>query len=223
MSTGLGRPRAKGPSTSGLTTEQDILVAAAALFCEVGYGSTSTHAIARAAGISQASMYHYFAGKHEILLALLMETVRPSVAVAAELDSRSEPPAARLWALCAYDTALLVSGEDNLGALYLLPELSDERFADFHLERQKLYAVYRGLVAECTGTASDEAHAAASLVFGLVESVILRRRTEGDMIESDIAPRIADAVLRIIGLPDAEVGLAGRSGRAVRDSLDPAS
>ncbi len=39
----LGRPRAQGPSKSGLGTEQDILDAAAHLFCTAGYGSTSTH------------------------------------------------------------------------------------------------------------------------------------------------------------------------------------
>jgi AcrR family transcriptional regulator len=219
MASGLGRPRASGPSTSGLTTEQDIMLAAARLFCEVGYGSTSTYAIARAAGISQASMYHYFAGKHQILLALLMETVRPSVDVAAGLVERTEEPAARLWALCAYDTTLLVSGEDNLGSLYLLPELGDERFADFHRERQKLFEVYRRLVAECTGASADEAHATASLVFGLVESVILRRRTEGPLIGADVAPRIADAALRIVGLDDEGVVHARGVGQAVQTSL----
>lgn len=205
MPPGLGRPRAKGPSTSGLTTEQDILVAAARLFCEVGYGSTSTYAIAQGAGISQASMYHYFPGKHAILLALLLDTVHPSVEYATALAARDEPTDVRLWALCSYDVGLLLSAAENTGSLYLLPELGDERFADFHTERKRLYSVYRTLVAgilesdESDESDEGDADPSASLVFGLVESVILRRRTEDAMSADDVAPRIADAALRILG------------------------
>jgi AcrR family transcriptional regulator len=215
---GLGRPRAKGPSTSGLTTEQDILVAAARLFCEAGYGSASTHAIAREAGISQASLYHWFAGKHEILLRLLLDTVRPSVSYASTLQGRPEPADVRLWALCEYDARLLLSGTDNTGSLYLLPELGDERFAEFHVERTKLFRVYRALVADVLGAGAagrdkgraDEVHAAASLVFGLVESVILRRRTEADMDPDAVAPALADGALRMLRVDEKRL-VAARS------------
>lgn len=173
-------------------------MAAGRLFCTTGFGSTSTYAIAREAGISQATMYHYFAGKHEILLALLLETVRPSVAFATELAASSEEPRVRLRKLCAYDAALLVAGEENLGSLYLLPELADDRFAPFHAERQRLFETYRELVAACQGVAVEEAHQSASLVFGLVESLILRRRNEPHLLEDDIATAIADAALRIV-------------------------
>lgn len=173
-------------------------MAAGRLFCTRGFGSTSTYAIARHAGISQATMYHYFAGKHEILLALLMETVRPSVAYATELAASPEPPQERLRSLCAYDATLLVSGPENLGSLYLLPELSDERFAPFHAERQRLFETYRELVAACQGIEPSKAHQTASLVLGLVESLILRRRNEPHLLEDDIATRIADAALRIV-------------------------
>lgn len=199
-----GRPRASA-STSGLTTEEDIRLAAATLFCTEGYGSTSTYAIARAAGISQATMYHYFAGKHEILLALLLDTVRPSVELALELVDRPEPAATRLWTLCAFDTRLLVSGTVNLGSLYLLPELSDPRFAPFHVERQRLFDTYRDLVAAAGDVERAEVQAVASLVFGLVESVILRRRTEPDLRAGDVDVRTADAALRLLGLDPAAV------------------
>ncbi len=195
-----GRPRAKGPSASGLTTEEDVLAAAARLFCEVGYGSTSTYAIAREAGISQASMYHYFAGKHEILLALLLRTVEPSVAFASTLRASTEPADARLWALCDYDVGLLLAGSDNTGSLYLLPELGDERFAPFHDERRRLFEVYRDLVAEVLDADSAAAGTSARLVFGLVESVILRRRTEPGLRAAEVGPTIADAALRIVGV-----------------------
>lgn len=72
-----GRPRA-GASPSGQGTEVDILTAAARLVCTEGYGSTSTHRLATQAGIRQASIYHYFTGKHAILLT----TVAPSLEMA---------------------------------------------------------------------------------------------------------------------------------------------
>lgn len=202
-----GRPRARGPSTSGLTTEQDVLVAAARLFCDVGYGSTSTYAIARSAGISQATLYHYFSGKHAILLQLLLDTVEPSVRYATALAERDEPADVRLWALCAFDVVLLLSGDDNAGSLYLLPELGDERFAPFHAERTRLRQVYRGLVEEVSASGDASAPDRTGLVFGLVESVILRRRSEPDLDAGEVAPLIADAALRLLG-----VSARGRRG-----------
>lgn len=201
----LGRPRAKGPSPSGLGTEQDILQAAAHLFCTAGYGSTSTHKIAARAGISQASMYHYFPGKQAILLRLLLQTVRPSVRYATALADDAGPADARLWALCAYDSRLLLSGQDNLGALYLLPEVDQEGFAEFHQERERLYAVYRELVAAVLNSDPELVHQETALVIGLIESVILRRRTEHALQAQEVAPAIADAALRVLQVPDRRV------------------
>ncbi|PJJ54278.1 AcrR family transcriptional regulator [Mumia flava] len=215
MASKLGRPRAQGPSTSGLTTEEDILVAAAALFCESGYGSTSTHAIARAAGISQASMYHYFAGKHAILLELLLATVRPSTAFAASVADAEADAETRLWALCAYDVHLLLSGQENTASLYLLPELADERFAEFHAERQRLFGVYRTLVGAVLGVGPEDAQEEASLVFGLVESTILRRRNEPEMVVRGAGERLADAALRLLGADSATIERAHTAGTAL--------
>ncbi|MBT0768050.1 TetR/AcrR family transcriptional regulator [Kineosporia sp. J2-2] len=207
----LGRPRAKGPSTSGLSTEQDILAAAAHLFCTAGYGSTSTHKIAARAGISQASMYHYFPGKQAVLLRLLMETVRPSVEFATSLAASDAPADVRLWALCSYDTRLLLSGPDNLGALYLIPGVDEEPFAEFRTERERLYGVYRELVAAVLDTTPDLAKPTAALVIGLIESVILRRRTEGTMDAAEVAPAIADAALRVLRVPERRLRTVART------------
>jgi AcrR family transcriptional regulator len=210
----LGRPRAKGPSPSGLGTEQDILVAAAHLFCAAGYGSTSTHKIAARAGISQASMYHYFPGKQAILLRLLLETVRPSVEYATALAHQAAPADVRLWALCSYDTRLLLAGRDNIGALYLIPEVDQEAFAEFHLERERLYTVYRELVAAVLETGPELARPQSALVIGLIESVILRRRTEGAMDPGEVAPAIADAALRVLQVPERRLRTVARAARS---------
>ncbi|MCL8025281.1 TetR/AcrR family transcriptional regulator [Nocardioides bruguierae] len=211
-----GRPR-KASSVSGLGTEEDILVSAAKQFSEVGFGSTSTYAIAQGAGISQATMYHHFGGKHAILLALLLRTVEPSVAYADGLAGAEGTAAARLWALCAYDARLLASGETNLGSLYLLPELGDERFASFHAQRDRLAGVYAGLVAALVAEqgVAEGAGELADLVFGLVESVILRRRDAGVAPGREVTDRIADAALRVVGLDADAVAAAREAGAAL--------
>ncbi|KGM11394.1 TetR family transcriptional regulator, partial [Cellulomonas bogoriensis 69B4 = DSM 16987] len=200
-------PRATGAPPSA-DTAADVLDAAAALFCTEGYGSTSTRAIAERAGVRQASIYHHFATKADILHALLLTTVRPSLAVADALAARTEPAAVRLWVLCHRDVTLLSAGPHNLGALYLLPEVSGEAFAEFRGLHRSLHARYQELITDHGGPVGDPP-ALTGLVLGLVESVILRRRY-GATWEPvpDLAPCVADAALRVLGLSEADVASA---------------
>lgn len=201
MSRSPGRPRAKAP-TPGLSTQDEILQACARLFCREGYGQTSTHRIAREARVSQASLYHYFAGKREILQTLLLQTVRPSVEYAEQLaGSSAEPAAERLWRLCAFDARLLAGGPENLGILYFLPDLAEDAFADFRAERARLFAAYQSLIAEATGASATEAEPLTWFVFGLVESVIVQRARESDPLGDALIEALADAALRIVGVP----------------------
>lgn len=209
-----GRPRTAGASPTGLGTREDILHAGARLFCTVGYGSTSTHALAEVAGVRQATLYHHFPGKHAVLLELLLGTVQPSLDAARALLARDEAAPARLWALCAGDVRLLCGGDDNLGALYLLPELDDERFAPFHARRDELEAAYRELVAAC-GVPADDVARTAALVLGLVESVILQRRRAPEGLDARTPEVVADAVLALVGVDGPERTAHAATGRAL--------
>jgi|GEM_PF-819202 len=67
-----------GPSspevgTRGTTTRRKIVEVSLALFGEVGFFNTSVDAIAKAAGMSRATLYQYFPGKDEIFLELMDE------------------------------------------------------------------------------------------------------------------------------------------------------
>jgi AcrR family transcriptional regulator len=216
MARPTGRPRVSGASPTGLGTRKDILAAGARLFCSEGYGSTSTHALAKAAGIRQASVYHYFSGKHEVLLELLLGTVQPSLDAAARLLALPDPPEHRLWALCVSDVRLLTGGEENVGSLYLLPELGDERFAPFHERRSELETAYRTLVAACG--VRDVARASA-LVLGLVESVILQRRRAPESIDDETAFGIADAALRVLDVDPGSVRRAREAGAVLLSEI----
>jgi AcrR family transcriptional regulator len=199
-----GRPRAAAPR-DGVSTQEEILQASDRLFCSQGYGPTSTHAIAREARISQASLYHHFSGKQDVLLALLLRTVRPSADLAEQLvaggDDDGPGPAERLRRLCAYDVRLLASGAENTGLLYSLPEVRDPFFAPFHAERRRLFEAYRALVSaargEETASSGPGADRRAAMVLSLVESVITRRLDGLGGLDEQLPDQIADAALRL--------------------------
>jgi AcrR family transcriptional regulator len=199
----VGRPRATKRADSGLSAREELLAAAADLFATRGYAATTTRAVAERAGMRQASMYHYFGGKEDLLAALLESTVRPSLDLARSLAARDDVPAeARLWALCRADVALLCGGPQNLGALYLLPEVRTESFADFRAVRDELKAAYGDLLAATAAGAElppSELTLRADLVFGLIEGVILIRREAPDRDPATFVSAAADAALRVAG------------------------
>ncbi len=90
--TGAGRPRLKTRTRPGATAREEILDAAAELFTTRGFTGTSTRMIADAVGIRQASMYHHFATKDDILAALLLDTVAGPLACAEMLRKNCPDP-----------------------------------------------------------------------------------------------------------------------------------
>ncbi|MEW1718939.1 helix-turn-helix domain-containing protein [Streptomyces sp. NPDC093109] len=199
----VGRPRAEQRPDSGLSASEELLRAAAELFTTHGYAATTTRAVAERAGLRQATMYHYFGGKEDLLAALLESTVRPSLELARELLADQERSAeARLWELCRSDVELLCGGPHNLGGLYLLPEVRVDRFDGFHRVRAELKDAYGALLAATAAGAAlekDEAALRTDLVFGLIEGVILVHRSDPARPVAAFAAATADAALRIVG------------------------
>ncbi|MCY0959443.1 TetR/AcrR family transcriptional regulator [Streptomyces sp. H27-H5] len=203
----VGRPRADQlRPESGRPPREELLRAAAELFTVRGYGATTTRAVAERAGMRQATMYHYFGGKEELLAELLESTVAPSLALARRLSAESGRPAARrLWELCRSDVMLLCGAPYNLGALYLLPEVAGDRFARFHRMRGELRDVYLELLYAASSDTElvddrDELTLRNDLVFGLIEGVMLIRRSDPARPMATFAEAAADAALRIAGV-----------------------
>lgn len=196
-SDGRGRPRIEQPRRPGKTARDEILDAAAELFTSHGYASTSTRKIADAVGVRQASLYHHFATKDDILDALLAGTVDDALTLAGDLMSEPGDAAPRLHALVVGDAIQLCTSRWNLGALYLLPELRLDRFEEFRLRRAELRGRYRELaaevIAECDGPAEAE-----DLPFRLVESVI-NRRSDDNVCPPEQPWIIGAGALRMVG------------------------
>lgn len=197
---GPGRPRLEQQRPRrGRTPRDEILDAAGELFTTNGYANTSTRAVADAVGIRQASLYHHFAAKDDILDALLAETVASPLELAHTLRSAPEPAPVRLYALARFDVRQLCAARWNLGALYLLPELRTERFATFRLRRDELRVHYETFAAAVLEGAGDSAIPGAEVLpFRLVETVINIRSDEG-AAPAYAERTIPDAALRLLG------------------------
>jgi AcrR family transcriptional regulator len=201
--TRAGRPRLTTQRRPGSTARDEILDAAGELFTTLGYVGTSTRTIAEAVGIRQASLYHYFKTKDDILCALLSQTVTPTLMIIDTLAD-SQPtlrPAEHLHALALFDGRQLLNGRWNLGALYLQPELRGARLEPFWSDRERLrlhyLAVSKAIVAE---TGVDEA--AADLPFRLVESLVNMWTRQPGPERSMLPEHVADACIRVLGMPD---------------------
>lgn len=203
--TRAGRPRLRSQRRPGTTARDEILDAAGELFTTTGYTGTSTRTIADAVGIRQASLYHYFSTKDDILCALLSQTVTPTLSFIPILAT-AEPPltaAEHLHALAAFDGHQLLKGRWNLGSLYLQPELRGALLEPFWSDREQLrlhyLALSQAIVAE---TGVDEV--AAELPFRLVESLVNMWADRREDDRTGLPMHVADACVRVLGLPDAD-------------------
>ncbi len=199
-SAGPGRPRHQQPSRPGATARDEILDAAAELFTTQGYASTSTRSIADAVGIRQSSLYHHFKTKDDILEDLLDSTVSGGLAFARAVAAGAEGEAAggsRLHAVALYDGTQLCSARWNLGILYHLPEVRNERFARFLADRQELRGLYRRLGGSAAGETGMQETDGGDVTFRLVESLI-SLRADG-LVTADSPLQAADAGLILCG------------------------
>jgi AcrR family transcriptional regulator len=226
-----GRPRATPENGSSLTGREQILDAAAALFTELGFSGTSTRAIADRVGIRQQSIYYHFAGKDEILIELLTDSVRPSIEFVtgiADLVPDEATAAAALFALASIDAQTLRKTPHNIATLYLLPEVQAAPFDAFRAQRAQLRDTYGRL-----GAAAAHRAVAASLTterIGLLlmqlAEIVIELRREGESDTDDDAT-IASSCLRVLGLTSAEIAAARTEAAAIiaayaaRQSLAP--
>ncbi|MEV0674830.1 TetR/AcrR family transcriptional regulator [Mycobacterium sp. NPDC050441] len=212
-----GRPRVNTQRRPGVTVRDEILDAAGELFTTTGYAGTSTRTIAEAVGVRQASLYHYFKTKDDILCALLEQTVAPTLDFIPSLLGAEPALTAdeHLHALAAFDGAQLMSGRWNLGALYLLPELREAKLEPFWSDRERLRLHYLSLsraVSQRTGVHE----AAADLPFRLVESLVNMWSMPAGPGRCEMPFHVADACLRVLGvLDDAAAALHTRSRREI--------
>jgi len=115
--------------------QREIMTAAAEVFAEKGYASTTTKEIADRADMAEGTLYNYFDGKREILLAIADETTAPmetAIQEAGSLKSRDE-------ILAMLEKALAISEAHLPSTRTLLTEawMDDDILQDYLATRLK--------------------------------------------------------------------------------------
>ncbi len=197
-SEGRGRPRLEQSRRPGKNAREEILDAAAELFTTHGYANTSTRRIADAVGVRQASLYHHFATKDDILDALLAGTVDEPLQLAAELIAEEGPaaPAPARTGGGRRDAAV----RQHLESRRALPA---SRTAGGPLRASSACAAPSCATATAGWPRPSSPNAtvradADELPFRLVESVINRRSDDGGA-PAEQPWIIADGALRTLG------------------------
>ena len=201
MAGAVGRPRKNSPRRRGSTAREEILDASSELFTTQGFANTSTHQIAEAVGIRQASLYYHFPSKTEIFLTLLKSTIEPSLELADELSSSKSSPQLRLWALVAAEARLLLTSRWNVGRLYQLPVANSPDFDDFHQQRAQLQQIFHDTTVEIIGEDDQR----TDLPFHIALSAMEMRENNctppfqhSDTELPSTAIMLADAALRVL-------------------------
>lgn len=138
-------------------TRQQLIHAAMELFAAKGYGSTSVADILQAAGAGSGSLYHFFPGKQDLLLAVLdtyHEGIHPMLLEPAWKGV--DDPVERVFALLDCYRGLLASSE----CLYGCPigNLALEIHEPDPPVRERLaanFSAWTGAVEECFREASE--------------------------------------------------------------------
>jgi TetR/AcrR family transcriptional regulator, cholesterol catabolism regulator len=76
------------------STRQRILLGAAGLFREHGYGGTTTRQLSAMAGIRNASLYHHVGGKEDLLYGLCLGAIEDSAKLFSDYRDADDPMAA---------------------------------------------------------------------------------------------------------------------------------
>jgi len=190
----MARGRAPGYDNQ----RETILSSAAQLFALRGYSATSMKEVAEAAGVSKASLYHYYRDKYDLLVNIAEGHVSRLEAVVEQVQQEDLGPQERLTRLIGRFVQEYASAQD---AHRVLTE--DVRFLN-DADRARILSAERRVVAafaevivalrpELGATQLDKP--LTMLLFGMINWMFTWLKADGRLTHEAMAPLVADLFL----------------------------
>src|SRR5688572_16384289 len=180
---------------SSTPTRDRIVGAAMELFWEKGYGSTSIADILARAGVNSGSLYHFFPGKQDLLVAVLesyRDGIRPMLLEPAWAGV--DDPLERVFALLALYRRLIVETDCGYGCP--IGSLALELHEPDPVVRERMaenFAAWTDAIRECLDEGADrlpeatDRAALAEFVLTVMEGAVMQARTHRDVAFFDRA------------------------------------
>lgn len=175
-------------------TRDKLVRTAMQLFAEKGYHSTSVADILSTAGVNSGSLYHFFPGKQDLLVAVLDAYLQgiDEMLLQPAWEGVADP-IERVFALLASYREMLVSSDFFYGCP--IGNIALELHEPDPAVREKLeanFTAWRKAVADCIRQAADEkgvsadADALATTVLAVMEGGVMLSRTYRDAALHDV-------------------------------------
>jgi AcrR family transcriptional regulator len=174
-----------------------ILRSAAALFAHRGYTAATMNEVAQASGVSKATLYHYFADKHQLLSHITNDHVQRLEALVVAVRQLALPPSAQLRELILRFMQAYAGAEH---AHRVLTE--DVKFLDPEVRRtvedgqRRVVQAYADAVAAVRPDLQHVLHKPlAMLLFGMINWTFTWLKPGGELDHEQLAPVVVDLFL----------------------------
>ncbi|MEV1239969.1 TetR/AcrR family transcriptional regulator [Nonomuraea sp. NPDC050022] len=199
------QPRAV-PRGNGLAA---IMRSARDIFAERGYHAASIRDIAKGAGLSLSALYHYHAGKQELLHALLEDALEDCFrGCQTALSTAGDDPAARLGAFVRATVEYRVRRQvDSLLALREIRNLEPDRMERFVERRDALSGLLREIIDDgvaCGVFATPYPDEAQRGILAMCNAVAQWYQPSGDIGVGDLMERYVHLSLSLVECRDAK-------------------
>jgi AcrR family transcriptional regulator len=170
-------------------TRSEVVAAAAREFARRGYHATSIEDLLAATGLTRGGLYHYIDGKHDLLVAVQEELLKPLLSRAREAADAHDDPEAKLRAVVREWVRHVETHRDHMVVFAAERRLveSDPRWAEIRRQREQFEALL------------DEVLLGDSLtrlsLLGMVNHMPTWYRPDGPMTATEIADRFVDLLL----------------------------
>jgi len=176
------------------------MLRAASVFAQRGYDQTSVPELADALQIAAGSLYHYFASKEELLIAICDQLVDPLLEAAETLLATDRPPDAHLRMLVRLWVEHVIAHRDHMLVFQQERHLIErgEQWRGVRESRKRFERLVDGLLREAHGnglTRIDDPRMALSALLGMVNYTAQWYRPRGRLSAAKIADGYVDLIL----------------------------